>query len=76
MEFDLSPSWFEMPPLDVVRMAIPPARDAAACPTLPKEPDIDPIPDDFIFELPLWRPPKTPPPMPTMGYLPSIGGPF
>ena len=52
MEFDLSPSWFEIPPLDVVRMAIPPARDAAAYPALPNEPDIDPIPDDFIFELP------------------------
>tara|TARA_B110000285_G_scaffold218511_1_gene268005 strand:+ start:1023 stop:1127 length:105 start_codon:yes stop_codon:yes gene_type:complete len=33
-------------------MPIPPASDAAACPTFPKDPDMDPIADDLILELP------------------------
>lgn len=67
-----SPNWLEIPPLDVVRIPIPPASDAAACPTLPNDPDMDPIADDLILELPRYKPPNTPPPMPTNGAFPSI----
>jgi len=62
----------EIPPRDVVLIPIPPAKDAAAYPTLPNEPEIVPMPDDLIFELPRYIPLNTPPPIPTIGGFPSI----
>ena len=75
IELDLSPSWFE-PPRDVVLLAIPPAKLAAADATFPKPPYMDPIALDLIFEFPLCMPPNTPYPNPTIGGFPSTIYPF